>query len=167
MGQNPQSIAGRQHYILHCLFLMPQEKQVTFKWTVSPRAWKAALFLPSLWARGHGSFVGFFSFCPRNTSTKREELPLITIRYFLWKLAPREWSGNWSISPVKPPASLALLRLYQWLCPQRDLAGAWYCCILCWGLCCPAWGQQQLLMLHSPGWTGLPPDKTGTVHKCP
>lgn len=53
------------------------------------------------------------------------------------------------VSPAKPPASLVLLRLYQWLPPHRDLAGAWCGCILCWGLCCPSWGQQQLLVLQT------------------
>lgn len=39
---------SRQHYILHYLFLMPQEKQATSKQTAATPAQKAALFLLSL-----------------------------------------------------------------------------------------------------------------------
>lgn len=60
-----------------------------------------------------------------------------------WKLK------QFLFAQARSPASPALLRLYQGLPPHRDLAGAWCGFTLCWGLCSPVGGQEQLLMLQS------------------
>lgn len=52
-----KKINSRRLYILHYLFPIPQEKQVTSKQTTTPPTWNANSFLSPVYTRGLDVFI--------------------------------------------------------------------------------------------------------------
>lgn len=130
---------------------MPQEKHVTFKRTATPPAQKASLFLLSRQARGQNVGVLFLFLSQKDIHHGRRA---VFNHYQRFPLETCTWGIKWKskcflFPQPRPPASSALLRLYNWLPNDTDGAGAWHGCTLLWSLCCPLRGQQQLLMLQT------------------
>lgn len=93
-GEKTQSIAGSSISCIIFFWCLKKRKSLSSK---------LQLLLPERLVYSCHPFrqedrVGFFLLLRRKTSTMGEELLLITIRGFLWKLAPMDWSENQSIS---------------------------------------------------------------------
>lgn len=98
----------------------------------------------------------FFPFWPRMITIMGEDLLVINIGGFLWKLTAEELSENQNVSCFlsKGPASLTFLRWQHCCINHTEVADVSHYCTLFQGLCCPLQGHRSCWSQNILSWNG-------------